>query len=196
MRPGLAGSQDISGEDRRIVDLTLHTKPRGATHWSTRTLAREMGVSNDRQARIWEEPQDTAPQGALLQAERDPEFNEKVRDVVGLYMNPPDKAIVICVDEKPGVQALERNQTILPVRPGMPASRSYDYKRNGRIDLFAALNILDGTVITEFHKRHRHQEFLIFLRTIDGCVPRGARRAHGDGQPRDAHPARREEVVR
>ena len=92
--------------------------------------------------------------------------------MVGLYMNPPDKAIVICVDEKPGMQALDRSQTILPVRPGMPASRSYDYKRNGRIDLFAALNILDGTVITEFHKRHRHQEFLIFLRTIDECVPR------------------------
>jgi transposase len=86
-------------------------------------------------------------------------------------MNPPDKAIVVCMDEKSGIQALERSQTILPLRPGLPASRSYDYKRNGRIDLFAALNILDGTVITEFHKRHRHQEFLIFLRTINECVP-------------------------
>lgn len=91
--------------------------------------------------------------------------------MVGLYMSPPDKAIVICVDEKNGIQALDRSQTILPLRPDVPASRSYDYKRNGRIDLFAALNILDGTVITEFHKRHRHQEFLIFLRTIDECVP-------------------------
>lgn len=101
----------------------------------------------------------------------DPQFNEKVRDVVGLYMNPPDKAIVVCMDEKSGMQALDRSQTILPLRPGMPASMSYDYKRNGRIDLFAALNILDGTVITEFHKKHRHQEFLIFLRTIDESIP-------------------------
>jgi len=85
-------------------------------------------------------------------------------------MNPPDKAIVLCVDEKNGIQALDRSQTILPLRPGMPASRSYDYKRNGKIDLFAALNILDGTVITELHKRHRHQEFLIFLRTVDERV--------------------------
>jgi transposase len=154
-----------------IIDRTLHTKPRGATHWSTRTLARETGVSNATIARIWESHRIQPHRERSLKLSTDPAFNEKVRDVVGLYMDPPDKAIVICMDEKPGVQALERSQTVLPVRPGMPASRSYDYRRNGRIDLFAALNILDGTVITEFHKRHRHQEFLIFLRTIDGCVP-------------------------
>jgi transposase len=154
-----------------IIDRTLHTKPRGATHWSTRTLAREMGVSNATIARIWESHRIQPHRERSLKLSTDPAFNEKVRDVVGLYMDPPDKAIVICMDEKPGVQALERGQTVLPVRPGMPASRSYDYRRNGRIDLFAALNILDGTVITEFHRRHRHQEFLIFLRTIDGCVP-------------------------
>ena len=155
-----------------IVDRTLHTKPLGATHWSTRTLGREMGVSNATVARIWESHRIQPHRERSFKLSTDPEFNEKVRDVVGLYMDPPDKAIVICVDEKPGVQALERSQTILPVRPGVPASRPYDYKRNGRIDLFAALNILDGTVITEFHRRHRHQEFLIFLRTIDECVPR------------------------
>jgi transposase len=154
-----------------IIDRTLRTTPRGATHWSTRTLAREMGVSNATVARIWESHRIQPHRERSFKLSTDSKFNEKVRDVVGLYMNPPDKAIVICVDEKSGIQALDRSQTILPVRPGLPASRSYDYKRNGRIDLFAALNILDGTVITEFHKRHRHQEFLIFLRTIDECVP-------------------------
>ncbi len=103
---------------------------------------------------------------------KDPQFNERVRDVVGLYMNPPDKAIVLCVDEKPGMQALDRSQTVLPLRPGMLASRSWEYERNGKIDLFAALNILDGTVVTQFHRRHRHQEFLVFLRTLDGKVPK------------------------
>ena len=103
---------------------------------------------------------------------------------------------MICVDEKPGIQALERSQTILPLRPGMPASRSYEYKRNGTIDLFAALNILDGTVITEFHRRHRHQEFLIFLRTIDENVPKELDVHMVLDNLRDAHPARREEVVR
>jgi transposase len=160
------------GKIDAIIDRTLHTKPPGATHWSTRTLAREMGVSNATVARIWESHRIQPHRERSFKLSTDPKFNEKVRDVVGLYMNPPDKAIVICVDEKNGIQALDRSQTILPVRPGMPASRSYDYKRNGRIDLFAALNILDGTVITEFHKRHRHQEFLIFLQTIDGCVPK------------------------
>jgi transposase len=155
-----------------IIDRTLHTKPPGATHWSTRTLASEMGVSNATVARIWESHRIQPHRERSFKLSTDPKFNEKVRDVVGLYMNPPDKAIVICVDEKNGIQALDRSQTILPLRPGMPASMSYDYKRNGRIDLFAALNILDGTIITEFHKRHRHQEFLIFLRTIDTCIPK------------------------
>src|SRR5712692_6327013 len=155
-----------------IIDRTLHTKPPGATHWSTRTLAGEMGVSNATVARIWESHRIQPHRERSFKLSTDSKFNERVRDVVGLYMNPPDKAIVVCVDEKNGIQALDRSQTTLTLRPGLPASRSYDYKRNGRIDLFAALNILDGTVITEFHKRHRHQEFLIFLRTIDECVPR------------------------
>jgi transposase len=155
----------------RVIDLTLHTKPRGSTHWSTRSLARQTGLSNFTIHEIWKAHRIQPHRERSFKLSSDPAFNEKVRDVVGLYMNPPDKAIVVCMDEKSGIQALERSQTILPLRPGLPASRSYDYKRNGRIDLFAALNILDGTVITEFHKRHRHQEFLIFLRTIDECVP-------------------------
>lgn len=155
-----------------IIDRTLHTKPRGSTHWSTRTLAKEMGVSNYTIHQIWRSHRIQPHRERSFKLSKDPEFNERVRDVVGLYMDPPDKAVVICVDEKPGIQALDRSQTILPLRPGMPASRSWEYERNGTIDLFAALNILDGTVVTQFHRRHRHQEFLIFLRTIDQNVPK------------------------
>ena len=121
--------------------------------------------------RIWRSHRLQPHRERSFKLSSDPEFNEKVRDVVGLYMNPPDKAAVICMDEKSGIQALDRSQTILPLRPGMLASRSWEYKRNGTIDLFAALNILDGTVVTQFHRRHRHQEFLIFLRTVDANVP-------------------------
>jgi transposase len=121
--------------------------------------------------RVWKSHRIQPHRERSFKLSRDPEFNEKVRDVVGLYMNPPDKAVVVCVDEKSGMQALDRSQTVLRLREGYPAARSWDYKRNGTVDLFAALNILDGTVITEFHRRHRHQEFLIFLRTIDAKVP-------------------------
>ncbi len=155
-----------------IIEKTLRTRPRGATHWSTRTMAREMGISRATVNRVWRSHRIQPHRERSFKLSRDPEFNEKVTDVVGLYMNPPDKAVVLCIDEKSGIQALDRSQTILPLRPEMPAARSWDYKRNGRIDLFAALNILDGTVVTEFHKRHRHQEFLIFLRDVDGSVPR------------------------
>jgi transposase len=155
-----------------IIERTLQTKPKGATHWTTRTLAKEVGVSHMVVQRIWKSHKIQPHRERSFKLSRDPQFNEKVRDVVGLYMNPPDKAVVICMDEKPGIQALDRSQTTLPLRPGMAAARSWEYERNGTIDLFAALNILDGTVVTQFHKRHRHQEFLIFLRTIDDSVPR------------------------
>jgi len=154
-----------------IIDRTLHTKPVGATHWSTRTLAEAVEVSYSTVHRVWKAHKIQPHRERSIKLSRDPDFNEKVRDIVGLYMNPPDKAVVICVDEKTGIQALDRSQTILPLRPGMPAGRSWEYQRNGTIDLFAALNILDGTVVTQFHKRHRHQEFLIFLRAIDKNVP-------------------------
>lgn len=104
---------------------------------------------------------------------KDPNYVAKLVDVVGLYMNPPEKAVVLCVDEKPQIQALERAQAILPLKPNLPEGRAYDYRRNGTIDLFAALNTLDGTIITEFHHRHRQQEFLHFLRTIDSRVEPG-----------------------
>ncbi len=154
-----------------IIERTLHTKPKGATHWTTRTLAKEVDVSHMMVQRIWRSHRIQPHLERSVKLSNDPEFNEKVRDVVGLYMNPPDKAVVICVDEKAGIQALDRSQTILPLRPGMPASRSWEYERNGTVDLFAALNILNGTVITEFHRKHRHQEFLVFLRTIDANIP-------------------------
>ena len=154
-----------------IVERTLQTRPKGATHWSTRALAEEVGVSRATVHRIWASHRIQPHRERSFKLSRDPKFNERVRDVVGLYMDPPDKAVVICVDEKPGIQALDRSQTILPLREDMPASRSWEYERNGTIDLFAALSILDGTVVTQFHRRHRHQEFLIFLRTIDESVP-------------------------
>lgn len=156
----------------KIINLTLHTKPHGSTHWSTRTLAKEVGVSYVTVHRIWKSHRLQPHRGRSFKLSKDPAFNDRVRDVVGLYMNPPDKAVVICMDEKPGIQALDRSQTILPLRPGMLASRSWEYERNGTIDLFAALNILDGTVVTQFHKKHRHQEFLIFIREIDEKVPK------------------------
>jgi transposase len=156
----------------RIIDITLHTKPRGATHWSTRTLARELGVSHMTVKRVWEAHRLQPHRQRSFKLSNDPEFNEKLTDVVGLYMNPPDRAVVMCMDEKPGIQALDRDQPTLPLRPGMPVGISNEYVRNGTIDLFAALNILDGTVVTQLHRRHRHQEFLIFLRKLDGKVPK------------------------
>jgi len=131
-----------------------------------------VGLSHMTVQRIWKAHRLQPHRERSFKLSNDPEFNERVRDVVGLYMNPPDKAVVICMDEKPGIQALDRSQTILPLRPGMVASRSWEYERNGKIDLFAALNILDGTVVAQLHRRHRHQEFLIFLREINEKVPK------------------------
>jgi transposase len=156
-----------------IVRVTLHEKPRGATHWSTRSLATRMDVSHMTVDRVWKMHNLKPHLTRSVKLSTDSRYVEKLVDVVGLYMNPPEKAVVLCVDEKPQVQALERAQTILPLRAGLPEGRSYDYRRNGTIDLFAALNTLDGTVITEFHHRHRSQEFIQFLRTIDSHVEPG-----------------------
>lgn len=155
----------------RILHKTLHEKPRGATHWSTRTMAVAVGVSNATVHRVWKSYRLKPHLTRTFKVSKDPEFVEKVRDIVGLYLNPPEKAAVLCVDEKTQIQALDRTQTILPIRPGLPETRTHDYKRNGTIDLFAALNTLDATVVTEFHRRHRHKEFLVFLQTIDETVP-------------------------
>ncbi len=170
-RPGRKRSISQKTVDR-IINTTLHTKPEGATHWSTRTLAEKLGVSHSAVHRVWKAHKIQPHRERGFKLSKDPKFNEKVRDIVGLYMNPPEKAVVICLDEKAAIQALDRSQTILPLRLGMPASTSYTYKRNGTIDLFAAINILDGTVVTQFHKRHRHAEFLSFLRAVDESVPK------------------------
>lgn len=155
----------------RILHKTLHEKPPGATHWSTRSMAQAVGVSHVTVHRVWKAHRLQPHRVRTFKVSRDPKFTDKVRDIVGLYLNPPEKAAVFCVDEKTQVQALDRTQLRLPIRPGLPESRTHDYKRNGKVDLFAALNLLEGAVLVEFHHRHRHQEFLVFLRTIDERVP-------------------------
>jgi transposase len=156
----------------RIVEATLHTTPRAATHWSVRTMARAQGVSPKTVHRIWQTHGLQPHRTETFKLSRDPEFVAKLRDIVGLYLNPPDKALVLCVDEKSQIQALDRTQPVLPLRPGVPARQTHDYIRHGTTTLFAALNILDGTVIGTCMPRHRHTEFLAFLERIDRETPK------------------------
>jgi transposase len=169
--PRSGRKKTISAEtEAAIVQATLRTKPPQATHWSTRSMADAQGVSDTTVHRIWKAHRLQPHRVQTFKFSRDPLFVEKVRDVVGLYMNPPEKALVLCVDEKSQIQALDRTQPILPLRPGIPERQTHDYKRHGTTTLFAALNLIDGNVIAECLPRHRHQEFLRFLRRIDRAV--------------------------
>jgi transposase len=154
-----------------IIDTTLSTKPRNATHWSTRTLAANVGTSHSTVHRIWSAHQIKPHLLRTFKLSKDPLFTEKLRDVVGLYLNPPEHALVLSVDEKSGIQALDRTQPGLPLKKGRCGTMTHDYKRHGTTTLFAALNVLEGEVIGSCMKRHRHQEFLKFLRLIDRRTP-------------------------
>src|SRR5580693_9395382 len=157
---------------KQDVDLTLNEKPPNATHWSERTMAARAGIAPSSVHKIW------APHGLkphltkTFKLSRDPNFVAKVEDIVGLYLNPPDKALVLAVDEKSQIQALDRTQPGLPMKKGRCGTMTHDYKRNGTTTLFAALNMLDGTVIGQCFPRHRNDEFLKFLRRLDREFPK------------------------
>ncbi len=154
-----------------IVNATLHTTPPNATHWSARSMAKEQRVSEASVRRIWKQYNLKPHLVKKFKLSRDKKFLEKLYDIVGLYLNPPAKAIVLCVDEKSQIQALERTQPLLPLRPGIPARQTHDYMRHGTTTLFAALNMLNGTVIGDCMPRHRHQEFIRFLQIINTKTP-------------------------
>lgn len=157
---------------KAIVEATLHTTPKDATHWSTRTMAKDHGVSHSTIQRIWDAHGLQPHRVKNFKLSKDKHFEEKLTDVVGVYLNPPEKAVVLCVDEKTQVQALDRTQPGLPMKKGRCGTMTHDYKRNGTTCLFAAMNILEGKVIGSCYPRHRNIEFLKFLRTIDREVPR------------------------
>jgi transposase len=151
----------------RVVVATLEEPAVNATHWSTRSMAKHTGMSQSAVSRIWRAFGLKPHKVETFKVSKDPLFVDKVRDVVGLYLDPPERALVLCVDEKSQIQALDRSAPVLPMLPGVPARQSFDYVRNGTTSLFAALELATGTVISALKRRHRHQEFLAFLRTID-----------------------------
>jgi transposase len=166
-RPREIGDEDVEA----VVVSTLETKPDAATHWSTRSLAKKMGFSQSAVSRIWRAFGLQPHRAEVFQLSADPQLVEKVRDIVGLYLSPPENAAVFCVDEKTAVQALERSQPLLPMQPRQPERRSHDYFRHGSVDLFAALNVATGEVIGQMRERHRSVEFVQFLDAIDKQVP-------------------------
>jgi transposase len=162
----------LTPEDiERILDATLQTKPAGATHWSCRTMAKAQGVSKATINRVWQSHHLQPHRTKNFKLSRDPKFLAKLTDVVGLYLNPPEKALVLCVDEKSQIQALDRTQPGLPIKKGRCGTMTHDYKRNGTTTLFAALEIAQGKVIGQCYGRHRHQEFLKFLQRLDEEFP-------------------------
>jgi transposase len=156
---------------RRIIEMTTQQKPTNATHWSTRTLAEALGTNRSLVNRVWRAHGLKPHLCRTFKVSNDPHFVEKLIDVVGLYLNPPDHALVLCVDEKSQIQALDRTQPSLPIYPGRRETMTHDYKRNGTTTLFAALNVLEGSLIAQCMPRHRHQEFIKFLNQIDSETP-------------------------
>jgi transposase/transposase-like protein len=176
VRPGRGRKPSIpAGKVEEIVRLTLHETPPGETHWSCRSMAARAGVSPATVQRIWSARGLQPHRVQTFKLSNDPRFEEKLVDVVGLYLNPPESAIVLCMDEKSQIQALDRTQPSLPIKPGRAGTMTHDYKRNGTTTLFAALDVLTGSVIGQCLPRHRHVEFLKFLRTIDREVPKRLR---------------------
>jgi transposase len=172
VRPGRGRKPSITPEKvAAIVDATLHEKPAGATHWSCRSMARAQGVSHFTVQRIWSARGIKPHRVETFKLSKDPRFEEKLVDVVGLYLNPPEQAIVLCLDEKSQIQALDRTQPSLPIKPGRAGTMTHDYKRNGTTTLFAALDVLTGSVIGRCLPRHRHSELLKFLRLIERQIP-------------------------
>ena len=185
---GLEGLSDEPrpGAPRKITDAqveaavtrTLESVPTAATHWSTRSLSQQVGLSQSAIVRIWHSFGLQPHRSETFKLSTDPFLVEKVRDIVGLYLNPPEYAIVLSIDEKSQVQALDRTQPILPLRPGLPEQRTSDYERHGTTSLFAALDIATGKVIGKCHRRHRHQEFLKFMELVDSQLPAEAKEVH------------------
>ena len=185
---GLEGLSDEPrpGAPRKITDAqveaavtrTLESVPTAGTHWSTRSLAQQVGLSQSAIVRIWHSFGLQPHRSETFKLSTDPFLVEKVRDIAGLYLNPPEYAIVLSIDEKSQVQALDRTQPILPLRPGLPEQRTSDYERHGTTSLFAALDIATGKVIGKCHRRHRHQEFLKFMELVDSQVPAEAKEVH------------------
>lgn len=171
-RPG-APRKITDADVERVVTLTLESTPRDATHWSTRSMAAKAGLSQTAISRIWRAFSLQPHRSETFKLSKDPLFVEKVRDIVGLYLDPPDKALVLCVDEKSQIQALDRTQPLLPMRPGQVERRTHDYVRHGTTSLFAALEVKSGKVIGQCHRRHRAIEFRKFLDRIDAEVPSG-----------------------
>ena len=169
-RPGKPRS--ISDEDvERVIVKTLEEQPSDATHWSTRSMAAATGMSQTAVSRIWRAFGLRPHQTEAFKLSPDPQFIDKVRDIVGLYLNPPDAAVVLCVDEKSQIQALDRSAPVLPLMPGVPERRTHDYVRYGTTNLYAALDVASGQVIAEMTPRHRAEEFRRFLNVLDASVP-------------------------
>jgi transposase len=172
--PRLGAPRSITdAKVEQVVTKTLESMPANSTHWSTRLMAEKTGLSQTAVVRIWRAFGLQPHRVENFKFSKDPQFVEKVRDIVGLYLNPPDRAIVLCVDEKSQIQALNRTQPILPLAPGVPARQTHDYERHGVTSLFAAMDVASGVTISSCYRRHRHQEFLKFLEDIDTNLPKG-----------------------